>query len=88
MKKFILLAVIASSTTIAADRVATYDFDKDGKVSFADLNRYCDVSETLFKRADKNSDGFLSEAEMRTAKEYLFNRCADRFASVNANLNK
>ena len=88
MKKFILLAVIASSTALATDRVATYDFDKDGKVSFADLNRYCDVSETLFKRADKNSDGFLSEAELRTAKEYLFTRCANRFAGVNANLNK
>ena len=88
MKKFILLAVIASSTALAADRVATYDFDKDGKVSLADINRYCDVSENLFKRADKNSDGFLSESELRTAKEYLFTRCANRFASVDANLNK
>ena len=88
MKKFILLAVIASSTAIAADRVATYDFDKDGKVSFEDLNRYCDVSESLFKKADKNNDGILSEAEMRTAKEYLFSRCADRFASVHTKLNK
>ena len=88
MKKFILLAVIASSSAIAADRVPTYDFDKDGKVSFEDINRYCDVSETLFKRADKNGDGFLNEAEMRTAKEYLFTRCANRFANVDTKLNK
>ena len=64
-----------SAPAMAQDRVAQYDFDKDGKVSFEDLNRYCDVSVNLFARADKNNDGTLSNAEMRTAKGYLFTRC-------------
>lgn len=75
MKKFILAIALVSAPVMAQDRVAQYDFDKDGKVSFDDINRYCSVSSSLFTRADKNSDGFLSNAEMRTAKEYLFSRC-------------
>ena len=66
-----------SAPAMAQDRVAQYDFDKDGKVSFEDVNRYCTVSSALFERADKNQDGFLSNAEMRTAKKYLFSRCMD-----------
>ena len=75
MKKFILALALVSAPAMAQDRVAQYDFDGDGKVSFEDLNRYCDVSKGLFDRADKNSDGFLSNSEMRTAKGYLFSRC-------------
>jgi len=77
MKKFILALALASTPALAIDRVAQYDFDKDGKVSFDDVNRYCTVSKTLFDYADKNSDGFLTNAEMRTAKEYLFSRCME-----------
>lgn len=77
MKKLILALALASTPALAVDRVAQYDFDQDGKVSFADLNRYCTVSKNLFDRADKNGDGFLTNAEMRTAKEYLFDRCMD-----------
>ena len=75
MKKFILALALVSAPAMAQDRVAQYDFDGDGKVSFEDLNRYCDVSKALFDRADKNSDGFLNNSEMRTAKGYLFSRC-------------
>lgn len=77
MKKFILALALVSTPALAIDRVAQYDFDKDGKVSFDDVNRYCTVSKTLFDYADKNSDGFLTNGEMRTAKEYLFSRCTD-----------
>ena len=77
MKKFILALALVSTPALAIDRVAQYDFDKDGKVSFDDVNRYCTVSKTLFDYADKNSDGFLTNAEMRTAKEYLFSRCME-----------
>ena len=77
MKKFILALALVSTPALAVDRVAQYDFDKDGKVSFEDVNRYCTVSKTLFDRADKNGDGFLNNSEMRTAREYLFSRCME-----------
>ena len=77
MKKLILAFALVSAPVLAQDRVAQYDFDKDGKVSFEDVNRYCTVSSALFERADKNSDDFLTNAEMRQAKAYLFSRCAE-----------
>ena len=77
MKKLIIGLMMLSAPAMAQDRVAQYDFDKDGKVSFEDVNRFCTVSSALFERADKNQDGFLSNAEMRTAKNYLFSRCAE-----------
>jgi len=77
MKKLIIGLMMLSAPAMAQDRVAQYDFDKDGKVSFEDLNRYCEVSVDLFARADKNNDGVLSNVEMRTAKGYLFTRCAE-----------
>lgn len=75
MKKFIIGLMFVSTPALAQDRVAQYDFDKDSKVSFEDLNRYCTVSQALFNRADKNQDGYLTNAEMRTARAYLFSRC-------------
>ena len=77
MKKLILALALASTPALAVDRVAQYDFDKDGKVSFEDVNRYCTVSKAIFARADKNNDGFLTNAEMRIAKEYLFRSCME-----------
>ena len=77
MKKLILALALASTPALALDRVAQYDFDKDGKVSFEDVNRYCTVSKTLFERADSNSDGFLTNAEMSVARRYLFSRCME-----------
>ena len=77
MKKLILALALASTPALAVDRVAQYDFDKDGKVSFDDVNRFCTVSKALFDRADKNGDGFLSNAEMSMAHRYLFSRCME-----------
>jgi len=77
MKKLILALALVSAPVMAQDRVAQYDFDKDGKVSFEDVNRFCTVSKALFDKADKNQDGFLTNAEMRTAKGYLFSRCME-----------
>lgn len=77
MKKLIIGLMMLSAPAMAQDRVAQYDFDKDGKVSFEDVNRYCDVSKSLFERADKNGDGVLSNSEMRTARGYLFTRCTE-----------
>lgn len=78
MKKYILALALVSAPVMAQDRVAQYDLDKDGKVSFEDLNHFCSVSSNLFARADKNGDGFLSNSEMRTAKGYLFSRCEEK----------
>lgn len=77
MKKLIIGLMMLSAPAMAQDRVAQYDFDKDGKVSFEDVNRFCTVSKALFDKADKNQDGFLTNAEMRTAKGYLFSRCME-----------
>ena len=83
MKKIIvLLAIAASSVALASprnhfDRVKQYDFDRDGKVSFEDINRYCTVPKQLFNHADKNGDGYLNNSELRTAREYLFSRCGE-----------
>ena len=77
MKKLIIGLMMLSAPAMAQDRVAQYDFDKDGKVSFQDVNRYCTVSSALFEKADKNQDGFLSNTEMRQANRYLFSRCMD-----------
>ena len=77
MKKLILALALVSAPAMAQDRVTQYDFDRDGKVSFEDINRFCSVPASLFARADKNSDGFLNNSEMRTAKGYLFSRCVE-----------
>jgi len=75
MKKFILALALVSAPVMAQDRVAKYDFDKDGKVTLEDLNRSCEVSKSFFEKADKDGDGSLSNSEMRSAKGYLFLRC-------------
>jgi Ca2+-binding EF-hand superfamily protein len=77
MKRLIIGLMMLSTPAMAQDRVAQYDFDQDGRVSFEDLNRYCTVTTTLFQRADKNKDGFLTNSEMRAAKAYLFSRCTE-----------
>lgn len=75
MKKLIIGLMMLSAPAMAQDRVTQYDFDRDGKVSFDDINRYCTVSKQLFELADKNDDGFLTNSELRQAKAYLFKRC-------------
>lgn len=75
MKKYILALALISTPALAVDRVAQYDFDKDGKVSFEEVGRVCNITKSLFDRADKNGDNFLSNAEMSVAHRYLFSRC-------------
>jgi Ca2+-binding EF-hand superfamily protein len=76
MKKLVIgLLAVVSMSAMAAERVAKFDKNGDAKVDFAELTATCELSKSLFEKADKNNDGVLSEAEMRTAKEYLFNRC-------------
>lgn len=76
MKKLVIgLLVLVSVTAMAQDRVSKFDINGDAKVDFAELSVSCEVSKSLFERADKNGDGALSNSEMRTAKGYLFSRC-------------
>jgi len=83
MKAIILAFALASTPAYAIDRVSQYDFDRDGKVSFEDINRFCTVSKSFFDRADKNEDGYLTNVEMSAARGYLFSRCDN----VNVDLN-
>lgn len=74
-KTAIILIGLMSTIAMAQDRVAKFDRNGDAKVDFAELTTTCSVSKSLFEKADKNSDGLLTNAEMRNAKEYLFSRC-------------
>lgn len=78
MKKLMVAAVLAisSATAHAVDRVAKFDLNADGKVSYEELTANCEVRKSLFDVADKDKDGFLSNKEMREGKSYLFTRCA------------
>ena len=60
---------------MAQDRVSKFDRNGDNLVDQIELTSVCKVSDTLFARADKDSDGKLTNAEMRTARAYLFSRC-------------
>ena len=76
MKKFAIgLLALVSVSAMAQDRVSKFDTNGDAKVDFAELTASCEVSKSLFERADKDNDGVLSNAEMRTAKNYLFSKC-------------
>ena len=76
MKKLAIgLLALVSVTAMAQDRVSKFDKNGDAKVDFAELQSTCEVSKSLFERADKDGDGTLSNSEMRTAKGYLFSRC-------------
>jgi Ca2+-binding EF-hand superfamily protein len=76
MKKFAIgLLALVSVSAMAQDRVSKFDTNGDSKVDFAELTSSCEVSKSLFERADKDNDGVLSNVEMRTAKAYLFSKC-------------
>jgi Ca2+-binding EF-hand superfamily protein len=77
MKKLIVIAVLATSSAsaLAVDRVARFDLNTDGKVSFEELAQTCNVKKSLFNIADKDEDGFLSNKELRDAKSYLLSSC-------------
>lgn len=74
-KTAILLIGLMSTLAVAQDRVTKFDTSGDKAVDYSELTAACRVSRDLFDRADKNSDGVLTNAEMRNAKEYLFSRC-------------
>ncbi len=77
MKSLIYVVLgLASTVALAQDRVSKYDRNSDGKVDFVELTSVCKVSKNLFDIADQNNDGYLTNGEMRTAKEYLFNDCS------------
>ena len=76
MKKFAVgLLAVVSAAALAQDRVAMFDMNSDGKVDFIELSTSCEVSKSLFERADKNNDGLLSNTELRAAKAYLLTKC-------------
>lgn len=75
MKKLLVLMMVVSTPAMAVDRVAKYDSDMDGYVSYRELTQFCDVSPKLFEIADKNGDERLTNSEMRNAKGYLLTKC-------------
>ena len=77
MKKILVLATaLLSTSALAVDRVTQFDANGDQKVSFEEFAAQCpNTMKALFSLADKDNDGFLTNYEMRTAKEYLFKRC-------------
>ena len=77
MKILTITAVLAisSATAYAVDRVARFDLNADGKVSYEELSLVCNVSKNLFRRADTDDNGFLSNREMREARYYLLSSC-------------
>ena len=78
MKKLLVgVLAVLSVPVMAQDRVSKFDINGDAKVDFAELSTSCEVSKSLFERADKNGDGTLSNSEMRTAKGYLFGKCKE-----------
>lgn len=76
MKKFMIALAFVSMPLMAQDRVAKFDTNGDTKVSYEELVAQCPKTmKALFSLADKDNDGFLTNVEMRTAKEYLFKSC-------------
>ncbi len=76
MKKLVIgLLALASVSVMAQDRVSKFDKNGDAKVDFAELSVSCEVSKSLFERADKNGDGLLSNVELQTARRYILDRC-------------
>jgi hypothetical protein len=85
MKKLavVLLALVAMPA-MAKDRASKFDVDGDKRVSYVELAAKCEVRKGLFEKADKDGDGVLSNAEMKTAKEYLFKNRCDKTDDKNA----
>jgi Ca2+-binding EF-hand superfamily protein len=75
MKKLLMLMMVISTPALAADRIAKYDSDMDGYVSYKELTQFCDVSRKLFELADKNGDERLTNVELRQANRYLLTKC-------------
>ena len=75
MKKLFTVAVLGMFVTDAfADdwRMRKFDADNDGFVVAEELKaKGCTVKKGLFKIADKNKDGKLSQKELRKSTEYM-----------------
>lgn len=74
-KTAIVLFGLMSTIAVAQDRVSKFDRNGDQGVDRSELTSVCEVSKGLFDRADKDSDGKLTNSELRTARGYLFSRC-------------
>jgi len=76
MKKFVIgFLALVSVTAMAQDRVSKFDKNGDAKVDFAEITAVCEVSKSLYERADKNADGFLNNSELQVARRYVLDRC-------------
>ena len=80
MKQLFTIALLGLFVTDAfADdwRMRKFDANSDGFVVVSELKaKGCTVKKGLFKYADKNKDGKLSQKELRKASEYMVrNRC-------------
>lgn len=80
MKKLFAICTLSFFITDAfADdwRMRKFDMDMDGFVVVNELKAQgCKVKMGLFKNADKNDDGKLSQKELRKASEYIVrHRC-------------
>ena len=66
-------------------RMRKFDVNQDGFVIAEELkSQGCVVKPGLFKQADKNKDGKLSQKELRKASEYMVrNRCPKGQVKVN-----
>lgn len=85
MKKLaIVLLALVTVPVMAKDRASRFDKDGDNRVSYVELTEKCEVRKSLFDKADKDSDGVLTNGEMKTAKEYLFKNRCDRVEDKNA----
>lgn len=85
MKKLaVVLLALVTVPAMAKGRADLFDKDGDKRVSYVELTEKCEVRKGLFEKADKDSDGVLTEAEMRTAKEYLFKNRCDKTDDKNA----
>jgi Ca2+-binding EF-hand superfamily protein len=71
----IVFLSMLSVTAMAQDRVSQYDQNHNGVVDYSELTHFCDVTKSLFDRADKNSDGVLSNVELQKAHRYLLESC-------------
>jgi len=85
MKKLaVVLLALVTVPALAKDRASKFDKDGDNRVSYVELTEKCEVRKGLFEKADKDGDGVLSNAEMKTAKEYLFKNRCDKIEEKNA----
>jgi hypothetical protein len=55
-------------------RMRKFDLNGDNVISLDEAEFFCTVKKSLWKQADKNSDGVLSKREARVASNYIFSK--------------